>query len=121
MLDGRPALIVEAEFLIALDIQRMLELLGVGQTLFARNAAEARELRNHWPTLALAVVALEFDDHEARQLPDDLLAAAIPVILTTGDVVQHQAMASGQRQVVIKPIQEQTMASAVKRALAISD
>ena len=57
MLNGRTALVVEEEFLIALDVQRMLEALGVGLTLFARTPAEAEQLRARWPEIAIAILA----------------------------------------------------------------
>ncbi|SEQ08109.1 CheY chemotaxis protein or a CheY-like REC (receiver) domain [Devosia sp. YR412] len=117
MLNGRTALIVEEEFLIALDIQRMLEALGVGQTLFARNVAEARQLRHHWPDVALAVVELRRGDSEDQPLHDDLAGAGIPIVITTGDFALSRKLAS-KAPVIVKPIPEEALASAVAQALA---
>lgn len=115
MLKGRPALIVEAEFLIALDIQRMLETLGAGQTLFARNAAEAHQLQASWPDIALAIVELRAGDPLGQQLHETLVGAGIPVVLTTADLSLHS---SAPGVFVTKPIPEEDLASAVQRALA---
>jgi len=120
MLNGRPVLIVEAEFLIALDIQRMLELFGVGQTLFARNADEARQLQSHWPDLALAIVEQRSADDKPGQLPSELAYASIPVVLTTGDVNLRGRETGSMLPVVMKPISEDSLASAVRLALARS-
>lgn len=117
MLNGRPVLIVEQEFLIALDIQRMLEAMGVGQTLFANNAHEARQLASHWPDLALAIVEMRMDDMGARQLTDELSAASIPVVVTSGNINLAGTLGHARYQMVRKPIPEEDMASAV--ALAI--
>lgn len=117
MLNGRSALIIEEEFLIALDIQRMLETMGVGQTLFARNAAEARHLAIHWKDLALAIVELRMDDRGNHDLPTELAAAGIPLVVTTGDVGLRRTMAV-EAPLVMKPIPEESLASAVRQALA---
>ena len=119
MLNGRPVLIVEEEFLIALDIQRMLEGLDVGQTWFARNAIEARQLREHWPSLALAIVELRLDQSQDQKLPTELTAAGVPLVVTTGDFSLSRSMTDAVP-VIVKPIPEETMASAVAKALAIT-
>ena len=117
MLNGRPALIVEEEFLIALDLQRMLEGLGVGQTLFARNMMEARKLRQHWPDLAVAIVEMSADGTDDRQLTAELAAAAVPLVITTGDFGLSRTV-TGVIPVIVKPIPEQSLASAIEQALA---
>lgn len=117
MLNGRPALIVEEEFLIALDIQRMLESMGAGQTLFARNADEARQLDAHWNDLALAIVELRMDDHMSQQLCADLVAAGLALVVTTGDIGLHRQV-SEDAPLLMKPIPEEALASAVQQALA---
>ncbi|SFC35982.1 response regulator [Devosia psychrophila] len=119
MLRGSPVLIVEEEFLIALDIQQMLEALGVGQTLFARNASEARQLRQHWPDLALAIIELRLDHSHNQQLPTELSAAGVPLVITTGDIGLSRNITSAVP-ILVKPIPEETMASAIARALAIN-
>jgi len=117
MLNGRPALIVEEEFLIALDIQRMLEAMGAGQTLFARNADEARQLGAYWNELALAIVELRMDDHLSQQLCADMTASGMALVVTTGDIGLHRHV-SEDAPLVMKPFPEETLASAVRQALA---
>jgi two-component SAPR family response regulator len=119
MLNGRTALIVEEEFLIALDIQRMMENEGAGQTLFARSAIEAEQLRAYWPDLAIAIIEVRRQDAAMRQLIESFRTAAIPMVLITSDVVLHRD--PGQLPdlaVVIKPVSEEAMANAVRQALA---
>lgn len=117
MLNGRPTLIIEEEFLIALDIQRMLEAMGAGQTLFARNAQEARQLGTHWNDLALAIVELRMQDRISHQLSADLAAAGIALVVTTGDIGLHREVTLNAP-LVMKPFPEETLASAVRQALA---
>lgn len=119
MLTGQTALIVEEEFLIALDIQRMLEALGVGQTLFARTPAEAEQLRARWPEVALAIVEVRTGDAPALALAESLMTAAIPTVLITADIdAQHGIVGMLTLPVVIKPIPEEHMATAIRRALS---
>lgn len=116
MLNGRPVLIVEEEFLIALDLQRMLEGLGCGQTLLARNAQEADLLRAQWPDLALAVIEQRLDDPQTQTLPQNLAAAGVALVLTTGDFSLRSAAFAAP--LVVKPVPEEALASAVRQALA---
>lgn len=117
MLNGRRALIVEEEFLIALDIQRMLEGMGAGQTLFARNADEARQLGAHWNDLSLAIVELRADDRGNHQLSAEIAAAGIALVVTTGDIGLRR-QSTKDAPLVMKPFPEETLASAVRQALA---
>lgn len=120
MLNGRTALIVEEEFLIALDIQRMLENEGAGQTLFARNAAEAEQLRAQWPDIAIAIVDYRSQDTAVRELVESLRSATVPVVLTTSDIRLRQDSASGVQNpaIVIKPVSEDAMAEAIRHTFA---
>ena len=119
MLTGRTALVVEEEFLIALDIQRMLETLGIAQTLFARTPAEAEQLRARWPEIAIAVVEIRAGNAEALALAESLAGAAIPTVLVTADIeARHDLVAAMALPLVTKPIPEQDMTAAVGQALA---
>lgn len=119
MLTDQTALVVEEEFLIALDIQRMLEALGVGQTLFARTPAEAEQLRARWPEVALAVVEVRTGDAQALALAEGLMTTGIPTVLITADInARHGIAGMLALPVVIKPIPEADMATAIRRALS---
>ena len=119
MLNGRTALVVEEEFLIALDIQRMLETLGIAQTLFARTPAEAEQLRARWPEIAIAVVEIRAGNSEALALAESLAGAAVPTVLVTADIeARHDLVAAMALPLVTKPIPEQDMTAAVGQALA---
>ena len=85
MLTDQTILIVEEEFLIALDIQGMLEALVAGQMLFARSTVEAHQSEPHWPSIDLAIVEIGADQTTVATLIEGLRAAGIAIILTTTD------------------------------------
>jgi two-component system, response regulator PdtaR len=84
LLSGRRALIVEDEFLIALDIQRLLEEAGASETLIATNLTEAGALLASDLSIDLAVVDLRLGSEDARPLVEDLRGRAIPLVITSG-------------------------------------
>jgi DNA-binding NtrC family response regulator len=118
MLNGQTALVVEEEFLIALDIQRMLELMGAGQTLFASTPGEAEHFRARWPELGIAVVEIRHRDEAAIDLVERLRSAGIPTVLTTADLDIGQTRDLADLALLPKPIPEDEMTSAVRQALA---
>lgn len=119
MLNGRNILVVEEEFLIALDIQRMLESHKAGQMLFARSPQEALEQQTHWPTLGLAIVELNIDAEQSLALAERLRDAGTPLILHTAD----SSVRNGHSKfpgvpVVVKPASEDRLHEAIHTALA---
>ena len=117
MLNGQTILVVEAEFLIALDIQRMLEGLGAGQMLFARAAHEVQELAPRWPTIGLAIVEIGPNFSETT-LVHGLLAENIPVICSAADSALRQGHPDFPGvPVVIKPMSDEDLAAAIAAAL----
>lgn len=118
MLNGQTILVVEAEFLIALDLQRMLEGLDAGQMLFARSSDEARELEPHWPSLALAIVEVRPDQPHATALLRGLQVASIPVVISTADnAIRHGHPEFPGVPVLLKPVAEEDLAPALHTAL----
>lgn len=120
MLDGATVLVIEEEFLIALDFQRMLEELGAGQVLFARTAHEAVVMQNHWPDVRLALVEVSLQAAPAVALVRRLLDLAIPVVLCSADT----ALSRGAPQfpdlpLVTKPVAETDLVTAIGRVLAV--
>ena len=119
MLNGRTVLVVEEEFLIALDIQRMLESHDAGQMLFARSPQEALEQQTHWHTLGLAIVELHTEAGQSLALAERLNDAGIPLILHTAD----SSVRKGHPKfpgvpVVVKPTSEDFLHEAIRSALA---
>lgn len=117
MLNDRTILVVEAEFLIALDVQRMLEGLNARQMLFARTTEEAHELSPHWSCLGLAVVEIQQDRPLSIALVQGLRARGIPVVLSSADsTIQRGHPEFPGVPILIKPMSEEDLASAIAAA-----
>jgi CheY-like chemotaxis protein len=116
MLTGQKVLIVEAEFLIAIDLQRMLEALGAGQVLLAATAREARSFAAEWPSLALAIVDRRLDDTEIGALVTELAGKGIPLVQTTSS--SSLRLTPGTGPMLVKPVPEDDLTSAIATALA---
>lgn len=119
MLTGQTVLIVESEFLIALDIQRCLETFGATQTVFARNTDEVFNAVERWPSFAVALVEVRHQDNADAALLRALADAGMKLILLTADATLrggHPGFPVAP--VVMKPFLEEDLASALQQALA---
>lgn len=118
MLNGKTVLVVEEEFLIALDLQRMLEALQAGPAMFARSTDEALGLRERWHQISLAIVELRPADEPGAELAAQLRAAAIPVVICTSDCSHRRGLPGLPGvPVVTKPILESDLEGAIAAAL----
>ncbi|UJW87119.1 response regulator [Devosia sp. SL43] len=121
MLDGKTILVVEAEFLIALDIQRMLEGMSADQLLFARSADEAHELGQHWDALGLAIVELRQHQPVSMALVQSLRDRDIPVVISSADGAIRQGHPDFPGvPVLVKPMAEDDLANAIRQILPVS-
>ena len=119
MLDGATVLVIEEEFLIALDIQRMLEGLNSGQVLFARNAQEALAMQDYWAGVRIAIVELAFRPDPALTLVQRLLDHGIPVVLCSADTEFSRGVPHyPQLPLVTKPMAETELVTAISKVLA---
>jgi len=120
MLKDVNVLVIEKEFLIALDIQRMLETLEAGEIVLARNFADAAQLEHHWPRIKLAIVEVTLDPQPACALVERLLANGIAVVLASGDttlLARVELLASLPK--VSKPMAENDLIQAIGQAMAL--
>ena len=118
MLKGQNVLVVEEEFLIALDIQRMLEDLGAGQMLFARSPQEAARLHERWPSLGLAIVEIRFDGQPSLELATRLRDAGVPIVLSSANSSRRHGMPElPGAPVFVKPMAEDDLVRAIGMAL----
>ena len=83
MLTSQRLLIIESEFIIALDIQRIIEDSNALQTVFARSFSEAATLSGRFDMFDLAIV----NAPEPEDLPvaAELAAAGPAIIVCTAD------------------------------------
>lgn len=112
-------LIVEAEFLIALDIQRVLEGVNASHCILATSTAEARMLVGDTRDLTLAVLDFRSSDADRLAFARDLTMAGVPLVLLVSELGLRNGFGDlPGAPVVIKPFLEEELASAAKRALA---
>jgi len=120
MLHGTTVLVVEEEFLIALDIQRMLEALGAGEIFFARSAAEARRQQELWAGAGLAIIDMALHRAAALELIPQLLAGGVPVVLCSADAgLKHLGVPQFPNlPVVTKPMAETDLVHAIGKVFS---
>jgi DNA-binding NtrC family response regulator len=122
MLSGQTILVVEEEFLIALDIQRVLEDHDAGQCVFARSITEALALRDRWIGYGLAIIELQANHTDGLELLAGLQTAGIALVVTTADLSLRSGLPGVPGiQVLIKPFPEAELVSAIKEALATAN
>ncbi len=76
-------LVVEDDWLIGLDIQRVVEGNG-GRTVLARSVAEARATLVEHTLFSVCLLDLNLGGDDGRILIDDLNRRSIPLVLATG-------------------------------------
>ncbi len=118
MLSRQRLLIIEDVFLIALDIQRILEDASAAQAVFARDFGEARALAGRFAEFDLAIVnppprgALEMATAA-------LLAAAGPaIVVCTAADTDLAGTPLAAAELIIKPFSDENLLAACQKALA---
>lgn len=84
LLDGTTVLVVEDEFLIALDAQRILEDSGAETVLLANSIGDVRRLLADGPRIDAAVLDLKLGEEDATPLMEEFVRRNIPFLVTTG-------------------------------------
>ena len=122
LLTGRRCLVLDDEFLIALDIQQTLELAGAASVACVATVTEALALLDGSPDFDLAVldVKLSKPDRTSLGVATVLAAKGTPFIFLTGMRVDDvHARQFPQAPVVEKPYDAAALLDAVRRALGI--
>ncbi len=120
LLAGKRCLVLDDEFLIALDIQQILELAGAQHVASVASASEAIELLRREPKFDLAVLDVKLGDAEGNSLDvaSMLAEAGTPFVFLTGMRVDNvHAKKFPQAPVVEKPYDALTLLDAAQRAL----
>jgi hypothetical protein len=115
MLQGKHILVVEREFLVAMDLQHMLESAGVGPIIFARRIDEVASIHGRLGGLDLAIIETA-PDIEAPALIDRLRAVGVAVVATTAGHGSRNVPTEGP--VISKPVREAALLAACAEALA---
>jgi two-component system, response regulator PdtaR len=121
ILAGRRCLVLDDEFLIALDIQQILERAGALHVACAASVAEAIALlgRDEKFDLAVLDVKLSGPDRNSLNVAGLLAERKIPFVFLTGMRVDDvHAKQFPQAPVIEKPYDAASLLAAVRRALA---
>jgi DNA-binding response OmpR family regulator len=114
-LAGLRCLVLDDEFLIALDIEHILQAAGASHVTCAGNLADALALRNEAP-FAVAVIDLGGDD--SMTISTALQERSVPFVFLTGlSGDDPRARRHPQAPVVDKPFQAGGLLAASGRAL----
>ena len=119
-LTGKRCLVLDDEFLIALDIQQILELAGAKHVASVASASEAIELLRREPKFDLAVLDVKLGGAEGHSLDVAamLAKAGTPFVFLTGMRVDNvHAKKFPQAPVVEKPYDALTLLDGAQRAL----
>ena len=120
LLNGKRCLVLDDEFLIALDIQQILELAGAQHVACVATASEAIELLRREPKFDCAVLDVKLGASEGNSLgvASVLTNAGTPFVFLTGMRVDNvHARKFPQAPVVEKPYDALALLDAVRRAL----
>ena len=117
---GKRCLVLDDEFLIALDIQNILETAGAAKVVCVSNAADALAALRAGPKFDLAVLDVKLSDatRNSSTVAAALKAQATPFVFLTG--VQGNDMHTREfpdAPVVGKPYQTPSLLNALLRAL----
>lgn len=117
MLVGQRLLIVEDEFLIALDMQRTLEAAGAKDTVLARNLEEAATLGEALADFDLVILPPpSAGDHHG--LLDKIASAGLAIVVCSGFRGERSGHPFGDAEFVDKPFADDELVAACERALA---
>ena len=120
LLNGKRCLVLDDEFLIALDIQQILELAGAKHVASVATASEAMELLRREEKFDVAVLDVKLGGPEGNSLgvASMLANAGTPFVFLTGMRVDNEhARKFPQAPVIEKPYDALALLDAVRRAL----
>lgn len=120
MLGGNPVLVLETEFIIALDLGARLQDLGAGHVVLAHDPDSARVQREAWAQASLAVLEIQESRPGLMAFAEEVRASGTPVILVTTDAgLRQQHLEDGFPPLLLKPIAQEALEAAVAAALGL--
>ncbi len=117
---GKRCLVLDDEFLIALDIQQILERAGAVQVICVASAVEALDLLRHEPKFDIAVLDVKLSSPEGTSLgvAEALAGKGTPFVFLTGMRVDDvHAKRFPEAPVIEKPYDAIALLDAARRAL----
>jgi DNA-binding NtrC family response regulator len=118
MLSGERLLIVEEEFLIALDIQRVLEGANAQKAVFARNFGEVAAMGDRIGEFDLAIVNPPRPHAGDLAVAQRIVAAGVPVVVCSAFRDSLADTPFAMFEFVGKPFSDDGLLDACRRAMA---
>ena len=117
-LSGMRCLIVEDEFLIALDYERILQAADATHVTIAGTLTRARAALSEQGPFTLALLDMDVNGESSLPLAQELVIAGTVVIFTTG-LSSHVSLPGELAGITLleKPFQDSTLLSAIESAL----
>ncbi|HWA18823.1 MAG TPA: hypothetical protein VG757_07475 [Devosia sp.] len=119
-LAGIQVLIIEEEFLIALDIGLIVEQAG-GKSLSFRTFEEARNAKAHWPDYRIAIVNPPDGSISEAEIAREMQDAGIRLVICTADTGTNLAkLGLAVAPIVVKPFTADDLLAACAAALEVN-
>lgn len=118
MLSRQKLLIIEDVFLIALDIQRILEDANAERAVFARDFGEAHTLADRFTEFDLAIVNPPAQGTAETETAALLASSGAAIVVCTAAMVDLSATPLAGAEIVIKPFSDEALLTACERAIA---
>jgi len=116
-LQGLRVLVVEDEFLVAMDIEAMLRELACEVVGPIGNLASALQAARE-ETLDLALLDANLGGEPVTTVAEALVARAVPIVFCTGYQVENLCSRYPATSTLMKPFQPADLRAALERALA---
>lgn len=117
MLAGKRLIIIEDEFLIALDMQRTLDAAGAADTVLARNFEEVATLGDGIGRFDLVILPPPAGEAQTT-VAGRILAAGLAVVLCSGFHASGAGGVLADAEFLDKPFGDDELVAACERALA---
>ncbi|MEO6014022.1 MAG: hypothetical protein ABIQ30_10620 [Devosia sp.] len=117
MLSGKCILIVEEVFLIALDIQRVVEEANAAQTVLARNFAEAEALADRFGEFDLAIINPPVGGSADADIAARLAGGCRAIVVCTAARLSLEGTALSDARMLTKPFADKDLLLACEEAL----
>jgi CheY-like chemotaxis protein len=119
MLSDKRVLVVEADFLVAIDMQRMLEEFHAASVVFARSLGEVAQLPDRFAEFDLTIIDFANDRTAATTLVRRLIEAGSAVVVSSADAAHRRGVPGLDGVAVLqKPFGEVDLLTACTMALA---
>ena len=117
MLSGERLLIVEEEFLIALDIQRVLEGANAQKAVFARNFGEVASMGDRLGEFDLAIVNPPKREASDLSVVERIIASGVAVVVCSAFGKDLEGTPLATAEFVGKPFSDNALLEACRRAM----